>query len=57
MDHYAPSLRLAETHLTTGVRLQYAEGGDAAAQPIILLYGITDSWFSYSRVLLALGAT
>ncbi|HEU5098376.1 MAG TPA: alpha/beta hydrolase [Roseiflexaceae bacterium] len=57
MNHYAPTLRLAETHLTTGVRLQYAEQGDAAAHPIILLHGITDSWFSFSRVLPALAAT
>jgi non-heme chloroperoxidase len=57
MNHYTPSLRLAETHLTTGVRLQYAEHGDAAAHPIILLHGITDSWFSFSRVLPALAAT
>src|SRR5688572_19573545 len=48
---HATPLRFADTHLTTGVRLNYAEQGDSAGHPMILLHGYTDSWFSYSRVL------
>jgi pimeloyl-ACP methyl ester carboxylesterase len=44
-------LRFAEAHLETGVRIHYAEQGDPAAHPVILLHGFTDSWFSYSLVL------
>jgi pimeloyl-ACP methyl ester carboxylesterase len=43
--------RFADARLATGVRLRYAELGDPAAQPLILLHGYSDSWFSYSRVL------
>ena len=44
-------MRFADALLATGVRLRYAEQGDSAAHPLILLHGFTDSWFSYSRVL------
>jgi non-heme chloroperoxidase len=47
----ASSPRFANAHLTTGVRLRYAERGRADGHPIILLHGYTDSWFSFSRVL------
>jgi len=53
----ATPLRFADTHLTTGVSLNYAEQGDSAGHPIILLHGYTDSWFSYSRVLPFLSPT
>jgi pimeloyl-ACP methyl ester carboxylesterase len=33
------------------VRLRYLEQGDPAGRPAILIHGITDSWFSFSRVL------
>jgi pimeloyl-ACP methyl ester carboxylesterase/Flp pilus assembly protein TadD len=49
-------LRFADVRLKTGVRLRYAEQGDPAGQPIILLHGYTDSWFSFSRVLPLLSA-
>jgi pimeloyl-ACP methyl ester carboxylesterase len=49
-------LRFADVRLKTGVRLRYAEQGDPAGQPIVLLHGYTDSWFSYSRVLPLIGA-
>jgi pimeloyl-ACP methyl ester carboxylesterase len=52
MNH--PTLRFADTHLATGVRLRYAEQGDPGGQPIIMLHGLTDSWFSFSRILPAL---
>jgi non-heme chloroperoxidase len=44
-------ITFADVHLSTGVRLRYAEQGDPAAQPLILLHGYSDSWFSYSGVL------
>ncbi len=48
--------RFADVRLATGVRLRYAELGDPAAPPLVLLHGYTDSWFSYSRVLPLLAA-
>jgi non-heme chloroperoxidase len=57
MDHHMLPLRLADAHLTTGVRLHYAEQGDIAAHPLILLHGYTDLWVSFSAVLPALAAT
>ena len=45
------SVRFADARLSTGVRLHYAEQGDSAGNPLIFLHGITDSWFSFSRVL------
>ena len=47
----APVLRFSDVRLKTGVRLRYAEQGDASGQPIIMLHGYSDSWFSYSRIL------
>jgi pimeloyl-ACP methyl ester carboxylesterase len=55
-SHGAQPLRFADVRLKTGVRLRYAEQGDPAGQPIILLHGYTDSWFSFSRVLPLLDA-
>jgi pimeloyl-ACP methyl ester carboxylesterase len=49
-------LSFADVRLKTGVRLRYAEQGDPAGQPIILLHGYTDSSFSFSRVLPLLSA-
>lgn len=51
VERGAPSLRFSEIHLANGVRLHYAEQGDADGVPVIMLHGITDSWFSYSTVL------
>jgi len=47
----APSPRFADVRLPTGVRLRYAEQGDVAGHPVILLHGYSDSWFSFSRIL------
>lgn len=44
-------LRFAATQLSTGVRLHFAEQGDAGGEPIVFLHGWPDSWFSFSRVL------
>jgi pimeloyl-ACP methyl ester carboxylesterase len=49
--------RFADAKLRTGVRLRYAELGDPAGHPLILLHGYTDSWFSFSRVLPELAET
>ena len=43
--------RFDEVRLSTGIRLRYAEQGQGSAEPIILLHGLSDSWFSFSRVL------
>ena len=48
------AVRLASVALSTGLRLHYAEQGDPADHPLILLHGLSDSWFSYSRVLAGL---
>lgn len=37
--------------LSTGVTLPYAEQGNAAGVPVILLHGVTDSWHSFAPVL------
>src|SRR5687768_7801563 len=52
------SPRLRNVRLSTGVRLHYAEQGDSAStsEPIILLHGLSDSWFSFSLVLPLLSA-
>jgi non-heme chloroperoxidase len=50
-------LGFADAQIKTGVRLHYAEQGDPAGHPIILLHGYTDSWFSYSRALPAFSLT
>ncbi len=49
--HATSTLRFADVHLSTGVRLHYAEQGPADGNPIIFLHGYTDSWFSFSGVL------
>ena len=43
--------RFAEIQLSTGIRMHYAEQGTALGEPIIVLHGYSDSWFSFSRVL------
>jgi non-heme chloroperoxidase len=37
--------------LPTGVRLRYLEQGNPTGSPVILLHGLTDWWFSFSRIL------
>lgn len=43
--------RFGEVKLSTGIRMHYAEQGPARGEPIIMLHGYSDSWFSFSRVL------
>ncbi|HEX6063618.1 MAG TPA: alpha/beta hydrolase [Longimicrobiales bacterium] len=54
----APALaapRFSEIRLSTGVRLHYAEEGPANGSPVIMLHGLSDSWFSFSKVMPLLG--
>ena len=44
-------MRFGTIRLSTGPQLHYAEQGDADGEPIVLLHGWPDSWFSFSRVL------
>jgi pimeloyl-ACP methyl ester carboxylesterase len=46
-----PAIRFGIEPLRTGVRYHYAEQGPAGGEPIILLHGYSDSWFSWSRVM------
>ena len=50
-------VRFGDAALTTGIRVHYAEHGDASGAPILFLHGWPDSWFSFSRVLASLPAT
>lgn len=50
-----PTIR--SIHLANGVRLQYAEQGDPAGMPVVLLHGITDSWRSFEPVMAHLPAS
>jgi non-heme chloroperoxidase len=43
--------RFGDIQLSTGIKMHYAEQGEARGEPIILLHGYSDSWFSFSRVL------
>jgi non-heme chloroperoxidase len=55
--HQQNDVQFATTpHLSTGVRLHYAEHGDPTGEAIVFLHGYSDSWFSFSRVLPLLSA-
>lgn len=43
--------RVADVWLSTGVRLRYLEQGESAGRVVILLHGLADSSFSFSRIL------
>jgi pimeloyl-ACP methyl ester carboxylesterase len=49
--HQPNGVEFATTHLSTGLRVHYAEQGDREGEPIVFLHAYVDSWFSYSRVL------
>ena len=40
-----------EISLSTGVRLRYLDLGPNDAQPLLLLHGYSDSWFSFSPII------
>jgi pimeloyl-ACP methyl ester carboxylesterase len=44
-------LEFPTTTLETGVRLNYAGSGSSSGQPVVMLHGYTDSWFSFSQLL------
>jgi non-heme chloroperoxidase len=44
-------LHFDDVVLPTGIRMRYLEQGDPAGPAVILLHGLTDSWFSFSRIL------
>ncbi len=44
-----PTIKSVE--LPNGIRLPYAESGDPAGTPVLLLHGYTDSWRSFEPVL------
>ena len=47
----AAPVQFSSVLLKTGVRLRYAYQGDPNGDPVILLHGYTDSWFSFSQIL------
>ncbi len=57
MNHQTAQLHIADIQVASGVRLRYAEQGNADGHPIILLHGYSDSWFSFSRLLPLLPAS
>lgn len=46
-----PQFRAADVALPRGLRLQYLHGGPISGPAVLMLHGITDSSFSFSRVL------
>jgi pimeloyl-ACP methyl ester carboxylesterase len=50
MEH-STAVRFGSAQLSTGVRLHYAERGDRGGEPLILLHGWPDSWFTFSLLL------
>lgn len=48
--------RFGSVNTRTGLQMHYAEQGDERGQPVILLHGYTDTWFSYSLALKQLPA-
>ena len=50
-DRHAAPLRFGVARLENGPLIRYAEQGDPAGEPLILLHGYSDSWYSFSRLL------
>jgi non-heme chloroperoxidase len=44
-------VQFATVHLTTGLRLHYAEQGDPTGEAIVFLHAYVDSWFTFSQML------
>ncbi len=51
----APAPRFADVRVATGVRLHYLEQGPRTGRPVVLVHGLSDTWFSFSRLLPHLG--
>ena len=47
----AAGITMRDVRLRSGIRLAYAERGPRTGPVVIMLHGLTDSWFSFSRVL------
>lgn len=47
----AAPVRHGRIRLATGVEIHVAEAGPADGQPVLLLHGYTDSWYSWARVI------
>jgi non-heme chloroperoxidase len=54
--HQPNGVEFATTHLSTGLRVHYAEQGNGEGEAIVFLHAYADSWFSYSRVLALLSS-
>jgi pimeloyl-ACP methyl ester carboxylesterase len=50
-DRTAAPFRFGVARLEHGPLIRYAEQGDPTGEPIVLLHGYTDSWYSFSRLL------
>lgn len=50
-DRADAQFRFGVARLENGPLIRYAEQGDPAGEPLILLHGYTDSWYSFSRLL------
>ena len=44
-------MRFDTIRVSTGIRIHYAERGDARGTPVVFVHGWPDSWCSFSRVL------
>lgn len=53
---HSPAVTFHTVKLETGIRLHYASQGANDAPAVLMLHGVTDSWFSFSRVLSLLPA-
>ena len=53
----APAVRFGEARLSNDLRLRYLEQGPVEGDAVLMLHGISDSSFSFSRVLPLLPAT
>lgn len=49
--HRPDAVQFATVHLSTNVKLHYAEQGDQTAEAIIFLHAYVDSWFTFSPML------
>ncbi len=50
MTAQAAAIQFRDIQLRTGVRLRYADVGPQSGQPLMLLHGYSDSWFSFSSI-------
>jgi pimeloyl-ACP methyl ester carboxylesterase len=46
-----PPARFAHADLATGIRMRFAEAGIPSGEPVIMLHGYSDSWYSFSPIM------